>query len=175
MNPARLVFPGLRWGERGPDDVWPEVRQALDLGVGGFCVFGGSVSGMRETVARALDHAGRPLLFASDLERGAGQQLREATPLPPLAALAGMVDTELLEAARITAQEAAAAGIKKQDTAARSLIGTMTKLAATAGAGRVAAGITRTAATFEGELRRAAAIEAPWALPSFSIDWTFFP
>ncbi len=111
MNPARLVFPGLRWGDRGPDEVWPEVRQALDLGVGGFCVFGGSVTGMRETVARALDHAGRPLLFASDLERGAGQQLREATPLPPLAALAGMVDTELLEAARITAQEAAAAGI----------------------------------------------------------------
>jgi len=101
----------LRWGDRGPDEVWPEVRQALDLGVGGFCVFGGSVTGMREIVARALDHAGRPLLFASDLERGAGQQLREATPLPPVAALAGMVDTELLEAARITAQEAAAAGI----------------------------------------------------------------
>jgi beta-glucosidase len=66
---------------------------------------------MREIVARALDHAGRPLLFASDLERGAGQQLREATPLPPVAALAGMGDTELLEAARITAQEAAAAGV----------------------------------------------------------------
>lgn len=111
MNPARLVFPGLRWADRGPDDIWPEVRAALDLGVGGFCVFGGSVSGMREIVARALDYAGRPLLFASDLERGAGQQLREATPLPPVAALAGMVDTELLEAARITAQEAAAAGI----------------------------------------------------------------
>ena len=59
----------------------------------------------------------------------------------------------------VTTAEAAAAGIKKQDTAARSLIGTMTKLAATAGAGRVAAGITRTAAGFEEELRRAAAIE----------------
>ncbi len=111
MNPARLVFPGLRWGDRGPDDVWLEVRQALDLGVGGFCVFGGSVTGMREIVARALDYAARPLLFASDLERGTGQQLREATPLPPVAALAGLGDTELLEAARITAQEAAAAGI----------------------------------------------------------------
>jgi beta-glucosidase-like glycosyl hydrolase len=74
-------------------------------------VFGGSVTGMREIVPRALDYSGRPLLFASDLERGAGQQLREATPLPPVAALAGLGDTELLEAARITAQEAAAAGI----------------------------------------------------------------
>jgi beta-glucosidase len=111
MNPARLVFPGLRWGDRSPDEVWPEVRQALDLGVGGFCVFGGSVVRMREIVGRALDHAGRPLLFASDLERGAGHQLDDATPLPPAAALSGLVDTELLEAARITAQEAAAAGI----------------------------------------------------------------
>jgi len=59
----------------------------------------------------------------------------------------------------VTSAEAAAAGIKKQDTAARSLIGTMTKLAATAGAGRVTSGITRTAAGFEQELRRAAAIE----------------
>jgi beta-glucosidase-like glycosyl hydrolase len=111
VNPARLVFPALRWGDRTPDEVWPEVRRALDLGVGGFVVFGGSVSRMRELVGRAREHASRPLLFAADLERGAGQQLEEATPLPPAAALAGLADTELLEAARITAQEAASAGI----------------------------------------------------------------
>lgn len=111
MNPARLVFPAVRWGERTPDEVWPEVRRALDLGVGGFVVFGGSVSRMRELAARAREHAGRPLLFAADLERGAGQQLEGATALPPPAALAGLGDTELLEAARITAQEASSAGI----------------------------------------------------------------
>jgi len=111
MNPARLIFPALRWGERSPDEVWPEVRRRVDLGVGGFVVFGGSVSGMRELSARVREHAGRPLLFASDLERGAGQQLHDATPLPPVGALAGMTDTDLLEAARITAQEAVSAGI----------------------------------------------------------------
>jgi beta-glucosidase len=111
MNTARLVFPAIRWGDRSPDHVWPEVRQAIELGVGGFVVFGGSVSRMRELVKRAQDHAGWPLLFASDLERGAGHQLGEATPLPPAAALAGLADRELLEAARITAQEAASAGI----------------------------------------------------------------
>ncbi|MEE9132578.1 MAG: glycoside hydrolase family 3 N-terminal domain-containing protein [Gemmatimonadota bacterium] len=111
MNSARLVFPALRWSERGPDEVWPEVRRAIDAGVGGFVVFGGSVGKMRELVARAREHANRPLLFAADLERGTGQQLREATSLPPAAALAGLADTELLEAARITAQEAALAGI----------------------------------------------------------------
>ena len=111
MNPARLVFPALRWESRTPDEVWPDVRAALDLGVGGFVVFGGSVMAMKELVGRALEHAGRPVLFAADLERGAGQQLEGATPLPPAAALAGMTDRGLLVAARMTAQEAASAGI----------------------------------------------------------------
>lgn len=111
MTPARLIFPVLRWGDRGVESVWPEVRGFLDLGVGGFVVFGGSVTRMRELARRAMQHAGRPLLFAADLERGAGQQLQQATPLPPAAALADLDDAQLLTAARITAQEAAAAGI----------------------------------------------------------------
>lgn len=111
MNPARLVFPALRWDSRTPDEVWPDVRAALDLGVGGFVVFGGSLIAMKELVGRALEHAGRPVLFAADLERGAGQQLEGATALPPAAALASMTDRGLLVAARMTAQEAASAGI----------------------------------------------------------------
>ncbi len=111
MTPARLVFPVLRWGSRAPDEVWPDVRAALDLGVGGFVVFGGSMIAMKELVGRALEHAGRPVLFAADLERGAGQQLEGATPLPPPAALASLTDRGLLEAARMTAEEAASAGI----------------------------------------------------------------
>lgn len=111
MTPARLIFPVLRWGERDVDAVWPEVRGALDLGVGGFVVFGGSVARMRELTRRAREHAERPLLFAADLERGAGQQLDGATPLPPAAALAGLDLEQLKTAARLTAQEAAASGI----------------------------------------------------------------
>ncbi len=111
MTPARLIFPVLRWGEREVDAVWPEVRAALDLGVGGFVVFGGSVGRMRELTRRAREHAARPLLFAADLERGAGQQLQGATPLPPAAALAGLDDAQLQAAARLTAQEAASSGI----------------------------------------------------------------
>lgn len=111
MTTARLVFPALRWRDRDVDGVWPEVRDVIDLGVGGFVVFGGSVSMMRSLYERAWDHAGRPLLFAADLERGAGQQLAEATPLPPLAALATLRDEDVLNAALLTAQEAADAGI----------------------------------------------------------------
>ncbi|NIR45983.1 MAG: hypothetical protein GWN99_16275 [Gemmatimonadetes bacterium] len=111
MNPARVVFPVIRWRERELEAVWAEARSAVELGVGGFVVFGGRVSGMAKLVARANQHAGRPLLFAADLERGAGQQFSEATPLPPPAALAGLDDSALIEAARMTAQEAASAGI----------------------------------------------------------------
>jgi beta-glucosidase len=111
MNPARLVFPALRWSGRSVDEVWPEVRSTVELGVGGFVVFGGGVTAMQKLVTQANEHAGRPLLFAADLERGAGQQLAEATPLPPAAALSNLDDQALFEAARLTAQEAASAGI----------------------------------------------------------------
>ncbi|UCC83184.1 MAG: hypothetical protein JSW46_19895 [Gemmatimonadota bacterium] len=111
MNPARLVFPAIRWGNRNVEQVWREVFLSLDLGVGGFVVFGGSVDGMRELVARTQEREGRPVLFAADLERGAAQQLEGATSLPPAAALASTDAAALLDAARITAQEAAAAGI----------------------------------------------------------------
>ncbi len=111
MNPARLVFPGLRWGERGISEVWAEVSRALDLGVGGFVVFGGSVEAMRGLAARARDYAARPVLFAADLERGTAQQFEGATPLPPPAALGYSGGDSVAQAARITALEAREAGV----------------------------------------------------------------
>ncbi len=111
MKEAQVIFPALRWAGRSVADVWPEVRGTIDKGVGGFVVFGGHADGMRDLVSRALDHAGRPLVFAADLERGAGQQLAGATPFPPAAALAKLGQQEIGEAARVTAREAAAAGI----------------------------------------------------------------
>lgn len=111
MNPGGRVFPAIRWHGRSPRDLWPEVRASLSLGVGGFVAFGGSLQDMWSLARRARAEAGRPLLFAADLERGAGQQMEGATPLPPAAALAVLGDDALREAASITAREAAAAGI----------------------------------------------------------------
>jgi beta-glucosidase-like glycosyl hydrolase len=53
-----------------------------------------------------------PLLIGADLERGAGQQFRGATPLPPLAALGALDDLEVTQrAGELTAREALALGV----------------------------------------------------------------
>jgi beta-glucosidase-like glycosyl hydrolase len=53
-----------------------------------------------------------PILIGSDLERGAGQQFKGATPLPPLAAIGALDDEDVTSrAAELTAREALALGV----------------------------------------------------------------
>lgn len=110
---ARLLFPAVRWNaESGFRDPWPDVERAIRLGVGGVIVFGGEAGEVRDLTDEIQRLAPRPLLVASDLERGAGQQFRGATPLPPAAALAHLDDPEITRrAAEITAREARALGV----------------------------------------------------------------
>ncbi len=120
MNPARLVLPALRWDiERGFDRG--AIDRALELGVGGFIVFGlNAIQGGRGVPARTLRalimdvtaRAGRPLLWASDLERGAGQQVAGCSELPPPAALASLEDPAVLRwAGWQTGREARGVGL----------------------------------------------------------------
>jgi len=116
MNLGRLAFPALRWRpttgfaheERAIDD-------ALALGVGGFILFG--VPGARgDEIGRLTgeirSRAGRPLLLGADLERGAGQQARRLTEIPPPAALASLEDDAVIRwAGATTAREAVSIGI----------------------------------------------------------------
>jgi beta-glucosidase-like glycosyl hydrolase len=116
MNLGRLAFPALRWRpttgfahEDGPID------QALALGVGGFIVFGVPAARADE-IGRLTEEirqrAGRPLLIGADLERGAGQQARRLTEIPPPAALASLRDDDLIRwAGATTAREAGRVGI----------------------------------------------------------------
>lgn len=113
MNAGRLVLPALRWKEesgfsheRGP------IERALADGAGGFILFGGTPEGVGELTDRLVREAGRRLLFASDLERGAGQQVRGLSELPPPRALASLHDPAVLRGAGIlTAVEALSVGI----------------------------------------------------------------
>jgi len=88
------------------------IADTLDIGVGGYIIFGGTAESVRRLTADLLRRAGRPLLLASDLERGAGQQVAGLTEFPPPMALASLGDTAVVRwAAAVTAQEARAAGI----------------------------------------------------------------
>ena len=112
-TPARLLFPALRWSERtGFDHEARRIDEALRLGVGGFIIFGGDAGAVRELTASLRQRSRKPLLIGADLERGAGQQFRGATPLPPAAALADLDDLHVTRrAGELTAQEARALGV----------------------------------------------------------------
>ena len=120
MTAARLVLPAIRWDPERKFDH-DAIDRAVALGVGGFIVFGlNAIQGGRGAPARALRalimdttaRAGRPLLWASDLERGAGQQVAGLSELPPPAALASLGDPAVLRwAGWLTAKEAHGVGI----------------------------------------------------------------
>lgn len=122
MEPGRLILPALRWQEgTGFSHEARLIDQALDFGAGGFIIFGGSADDVRalttELTERALrlpgPRASRRLLFAADLERGAGQQFAGLTELPPPAALASLDDPGVIAwAADTTAVEARSIGIQ---------------------------------------------------------------
>jgi len=113
MTTGRLILPALRAGaDAGFSHEAARIADALDLGVGGFIVFGGTVESVRRLTADLLRRAGRPLLVASDLERGAGQQVAGLTQFPPPLALASLGDASVVRwAGAVTAQEARAVGI----------------------------------------------------------------
>ena len=110
---GRLIVPVLRAAaDGGFGHEAARIADALDLGVGGFIVFGGTVESVRRLTADLFRRAGRPMLIAADLERGAGQQVAGLTEFPPPLALAALEDAAVVRwAGAVTAQEARAVGI----------------------------------------------------------------
>lgn len=113
MNPARLVFPALRWSvETGFQHEMAAARAALEWGAGGFILFGGTTDAVRDLTATLRREAGRPLLIAADLERGVGQQVRGLADLPPPLALSAIHDPALIRGAGLlTGLQARSVGI----------------------------------------------------------------
>ena len=110
---AQLLLPAIRWDrERGFDGERARIDAALEAGVGGFIFFGGEASAVAALNADLRSRSKVPLLIASDVERGAGQQFPGATGLPPLAAIASLGDPVLVrDAARLTARESRRLGV----------------------------------------------------------------
>jgi len=113
MNVARLLFPAIRWqAATGFAGAGALISDALKLGVGGFIIFGGTADAVLALTRDLQSRSRHPLLIAADLERGAGQQFAGATPLPPLAALGYLDNTDITRyAGALTAREARALGV----------------------------------------------------------------
>jgi beta-glucosidase-like glycosyl hydrolase len=112
-RPARLVFPALRWSAAGRFDVENyTVEDALRAGVGGFILFGGPADAAQQIIEQTQSRCDYALLFGSDMERGAGQQLDGMTQIAPNGALGFLDNLDVTaRAAETTALEARAAGI----------------------------------------------------------------
>ncbi|HJU65057.1 MAG TPA: glycoside hydrolase family 3 N-terminal domain-containing protein [Gemmatimonadaceae bacterium] len=110
---AELLVPAIRWDPaRGYDGARGLIDKALELGVGGFILFGGEQEAVRSLTKELRSRSRVPLLIGADLERGAGQQFAGATGLPPLAAIAALDDVDAVRrAARLTAREARTMGV----------------------------------------------------------------
>ncbi len=110
---GRLILPALRWrDDTGFAHEADTIAAALRFGAGGFILFGGQPDAVRQLTAELRARAGRPLLIAADLERGAGQQFPGLTEFPPPAALAALGDpAAIASAAATTAREALDLGV----------------------------------------------------------------
>ncbi len=82
-----------------------------DYQVGGFLIFGGSVTESTVKIRELQRLSAVPLLICADLEEGAGQHFMGATCLPPAMALAQAGSAACYEAGLITADEALSVGI----------------------------------------------------------------
>jgi beta-glucosidase-like glycosyl hydrolase len=113
VNFGRLILPALRWrDDTGFDHEAENIATALRFGAGGFIIFGGQPDAVRALTTELTERAGRPLLIAADLERGAGQQFPGLTEFPPPGALGSLHNPDVISvAARTTAREALDLGI----------------------------------------------------------------
>ncbi len=88
-NFYRFIIPRLN-----ADEIRKNFSHYLFLvrkGVAGFIVFGGQIEELREYIKKLQEEAELPLVIASDLEQGLGQQVKGGTLFPPAMALASAI------------------------------------------------------------------------------------
>ena len=105
----QLLFPELRFGVTDP----AAAEWLVDLGVGGFCVYGGTAAEIAATTRRLQKRARIPLLFCADYEDGLASHLPEGTRFPSNMGLGAAGSQKwAYEKGRLTAIEARAIGIR---------------------------------------------------------------
>jgi beta-glucosidase-like glycosyl hydrolase len=107
-----LIVPGIRLDRDAAKEEETALRRAREPWTAGFCLFGGEVEQVRRLLARLREAAGRPIFVASDMERGAGQQVRGLSVLPEAGAWGLAASPEEVEAfGEATAREAQSVGV----------------------------------------------------------------
>ncbi len=86
MNPYSFLIPRLNGNEI--EERFDYYAGLVRKGAAGFIVFGGEVESLRHGIKRLQGLSGQPLIIASDLESGLGQQVRGGTLYPPATAIA---------------------------------------------------------------------------------------
>lgn len=115
---AQMVMPRLDGPMLEDNDYRAAVISLVREGIGGFILFGGDIEKTPLRLRELQSHAKIPLMIASDVERGLGQQLSGGTSFPSQRAVASAINmrsredadllNEMLDAVRI---ETRAAGI----------------------------------------------------------------
>jgi len=115
---SQLIFPRIGSNMMptiSVEDDAARIEELMDdFAIGGLCLFNGDRIRTPQTLTRLQSKSAFPLLVATDMERGLGQQLKGATVFPHAMAFQATGDEaeELLEAsARVAAREALAAGL----------------------------------------------------------------
>jgi beta-glucosidase len=105
---ARVIYPEFRFGKTDINDA----LRLVDMGVGGFCLYGGTTEEVFNTIKILKSSSKTPLLFCADYENGVGQWIKGATELQSnMAVGASSSDYIARRKAEITAIESKALGV----------------------------------------------------------------
>lgn len=106
---AKLVSPGFKFGMDDP----AQAEALVELGVGGFCLYGGETGEVADFTARLRAKARAPLLFNADYEDGVASQCPGGTHLPSNMGIGASGSEELArDKGRLTAAESRALGVR---------------------------------------------------------------
>jgi beta-glucosidase-like glycosyl hydrolase len=107
-----LIVPGVRLDRDRAKEEAQALRRAREPWVAGFLLFGGEAEGVLRLTTRLREIAERPIFVASDMERGAGQQVKGWRTPPAGGFWAPAPTPEEVEAAgEITARDARSVGV----------------------------------------------------------------
>lgn len=89
---AQMVMPRIDGDQLGDPRYLMQLREIIKAGIGGFILFGGTLDRTPRMLQTLQALAEAPLLIASDVERGLGQQLAGGTRFPNQRAVASAID-----------------------------------------------------------------------------------